>query len=150
MDSVYGTFVAVLEAFWVSRLGTPAVAGVSLVLPALWMGIFSEDFVVLADGAAYLRVVAPFYGFFGAGLMFYFASQGRSRMIWPLIGGALRFIATVGGAWWLSFHAAPLIWVFAAVSAGSMLFGAVNLAGFLLGSRSRRQRTGRVSGAIQA
>ncbi len=40
--AVYGTFVAVLEAFWVSRLGTPAVAGVSLVLPALWMGIFSE------------------------------------------------------------------------------------------------------------
>ena len=29
------TFVAVLEAYWVSRLGTEAVAGVSLVLPLL-------------------------------------------------------------------------------------------------------------------
>ena len=29
------TFVAILEAYWVSRLGTEAVAGVSLVLPIL-------------------------------------------------------------------------------------------------------------------
>jgi hypothetical protein len=37
--------------------------------------------------------------------MFYFAGQGRSEMLWPF-SGELRFIATVGGAWWLADHGA--------------------------------------------
>jgi Na+-driven multidrug efflux pump len=37
------TFVAILEAYWVSRLGTEAIAGVSLVLPILiLMGTMSN------------------------------------------------------------------------------------------------------------
>ncbi|WP_164156194.1 hypothetical protein [Sandarakinorhabdus rubra] len=38
------TFVAMLEAWWVSRLGTAAVAGVALVLPVfVLMGTMSND-----------------------------------------------------------------------------------------------------------
>lgn len=103
-------------------------------LPQLWVGLFSSDPEVLASGNAYLRVVAPFYGFFGVGLMLYFASQGRSEMLWPFIGGGLRFVGTVGGAWWLAGQGAPLEFVFAAVAAGYVLFGVVNTAGFLMGS----------------
>ena len=33
---------------------------------------------------SYLRIVGPFYGFFGAGLALYFASQGAGRLGWPL------------------------------------------------------------------
>ena len=39
---------------------------------------------MLDVGTHYLRIVGPFYGFFGVGLALYFASQGAGRMNWPL------------------------------------------------------------------
>ena len=33
----------------------------------------------------YLRAVGPFYGFFGVGLVLYFASQGAGRLLWPVL-----------------------------------------------------------------
>lgn len=98
--------------------------------PALWMGLFTKDGTVLANGAAYFRVAAPFYGFFGVGLMLYFASQGRSRMLWPFIAGAVRLLVTVTGAWLVASRGADLRWVFSCAAAGSFLFGAINLFGF--------------------
>jgi MATE family, multidrug efflux pump len=41
--------------------------------------LFSADPQVIKSGAAYLRAVGPFYGFFGLGLALYFASQGADR-----------------------------------------------------------------------
>ena len=46
--------------------------------------------------ALYLRMVGPFYGFFGLGLALYFASQGAGRLFWPLIGGFLRTFVAIG------------------------------------------------------
>lgn len=121
---------------------TESVGIVLAIAPSLWMRIFSIEPAVLSDGGNYLRVVAPFYGFLGVGLMLYFASQGRSNMSWPFIGGALRLVATVGGAWWLRAHGAPLSSVFTAVSVGSILFGAINLFGFIRGSRRAAAKPG--------
>ena len=46
----------------------------------------------------YLRIVGPFYGFFGLGLALYFASQGAGRLLWPLVAGFIRMtVAAVGG-----------------------------------------------------
>lgn len=130
-----------LFASVIAFASTEAIGLVVAAAPILWMGLFSKDPVVLADGAAYLRIAGPFYGFFGVGLMLYFASQGRSRMLWPFIGTALRLVVTLGLAWGLALKGAALPWVFAAVSVGSVVFGAVNVAGFLIDSSRRHPVT---------
>ena len=59
-----------------------------------------------------------------------FCEQGRSSMLWPFVAGALRLTVTVSGATWLARCGAPLAWIFAPVTAGALLFGAVNVIGF--------------------
>ena len=44
---------------------------------------------MIAAGSAYLRIVGPFYGFFGLGMALYFASQGAGALKWPLLGRRL-------------------------------------------------------------
>ena len=51
----------------------------------------------------YLRSVGPFYGFFGLGLVLYFASQGAGKLLWPVLANLLRLaVAALGG--WLVLH----------------------------------------------
>ena len=52
---------------------------------------------MVAAGSAYLRIVGPFYGFFGLGMALYFASQGAGALKWPLLAGVSRMIIAVGG-----------------------------------------------------
>jgi Na+-driven multidrug efflux pump len=60
--------------------------------------MFTSDPSVLAAGTMYLRIVGPFYGFFGLGLALYFASQGAGRLLWPLVSGFIRLtVAAAGG-----------------------------------------------------
>jgi putative MATE family efflux protein len=109
---------------------TETVGALLTAFPLLWMHVFTSDMSALSAGSTYLRVVAPSYGFLGVGLMLYFASQGRSSMLWPFVAGALRLTVTVSGATWLARSGAPLAWIFAPVTAGALLFGAVNVIGF--------------------
>ena len=78
---------------------TGAIGLVVALAPWLWMGLFTTEPAVLAAGSTYLRIVGPFYGFFGLGLALYFASQGAGRLAWPLIAGFLRLGIAAGGAW---------------------------------------------------
>ena len=78
---------------------TGAIGLVVALAPWLWMGLFTTEPAVLAAGNTYLRIVGPFYGFFGLGLALYFASQGAGRLAWPLIAGFLRLGIAAGGAW---------------------------------------------------
>lgn len=106
------------------------VIGVAAALfPHAWVGLFSDDPDVLAAGATYLRVVAPFYGAIGLGLILYFACQGRGKVFWPFVAGGVRLAVTAGGAWWLASQGASLAVVFVAASTGSVLFGAINAFG---------------------
>ncbi len=106
------------------------VIGVAAALfPDVWVGLFSDDPDVLAAGAIYLRVVAPFYGAIGLGLILYFACQGRGKVFWPFVAGGVRLAVTAGGAWWLASQGASLAIVFVAASVGSVLFGAINAFG---------------------
>ena len=109
---------------------TEAVGLLLALYPALWNGIFTQDVAVLSAGNAYFRVVAPFYGFIGLGLVLYFACQGRSKMAWPFAAGIARLAVTATGAWWLASTGASLATVFVAVAGGAMLFGLVNAYGF--------------------
>ena len=55
------------------------IGGSVALFPHLWVRIFSEDAEVLAIGSQYMRIVAPLYPLFGAGLALYFASQGAGQ-----------------------------------------------------------------------
>jgi hypothetical protein len=48
----------------------------------------------------YLRAVGPLYGFFGVGLVLYFASQGAGRLLWPVAANIARLAvaAVVAGS----------------------------------------------------
>jgi putative MATE family efflux protein len=80
MAFVLAEIVGVLAAIW----------------PYAWLRLFGTDEHLLHAGAAYLRVVGPFYGFFAMGFSLYFASQGAGRLKWPLTAGALRLAVYVG------------------------------------------------------
>jgi putative MATE family efflux protein len=104
---------------------TETVGLVAAIWPEAWLGLFGADPRMLETGAAYLRVVGPTYGFFGLGLSLYFASQGAGRLGWPLFGGLLRLLIAVGGGWVALHLTGSLVWVFAALAAGLVVYGVV-------------------------
>jgi Na+-driven multidrug efflux pump len=104
---------------------TEAVGLAAAIWPEAWLGLFGADPRMLETGAAYLRVVGPTYGFFGLGLSLYFASQGAGRLLWPLFGGLLRLVIAVGGGWVALHLTGSLVWVFAALAAGLVVYGVV-------------------------
>jgi Na+-driven multidrug efflux pump len=115
--------------------GAAIAAGISLAigltvaaLPALWVRIFSSDPAVLATGSLYLRVVAPFYVLFGAGMALYFASQGAGRMLLPVLANTVRlaFVAIAGAL--VVGLGGPLWALFAVIAGGIALFGALIIA----------------------
>ena len=118
-----------LRAAWVGAalVGTVAeiIGLIASLHPAGWMTFFSADPLVIAEGSRYLRIVGPVYGFFGAGMALYFASQGAGRLGWPLVAGLSRLtIATVGGA--LAFHyTRDVSFVFAALAVALCVFGSI-------------------------
>jgi len=92
-----------LRATWagaVIAFGLAGGIGVAAALfPRPWLLLFGSDPAMLDAGAQYLRTVAPFYGFFGLGLVLYFASQGAGRLLWPVLGNLLRLAVAGLGGW---------------------------------------------------
>ena len=95
--------------------------------PQAWLSLFGDDATMNAVGAQYLRIVGPFYGFFGVGLSLYFASQGAGRVGWAMGRRLLRVaVAALGGL-------AVVRWVrvstgvFAALAAGLAIYGVLNI-----------------------
>jgi putative MATE family efflux protein len=82
-------------------LSAGAMACVSLVAigaPGLWMGLFSGDTKILADGALYLAIVGLAYPFV-AGTLLNSAFQSTRQPQWPLAGMASRLAVVVLGGW---------------------------------------------------
>jgi Na+-driven multidrug efflux pump len=117
---------------------TEAIGVLVAIFPTAWLGLFSSDPNVLATGARYLRIVGPFYGAMGLGMLLYFASQGAGRVLWPVLAGTLRLVIAALFGWlavaWLGFGEPAL---FALVAAAAAAFGAVNAASMLLGAWGR-------------
>ena len=63
---------------------TGAIGLAAALFPHAWLSLFGDDATMIAVGAQYLRIVGPFYGFFGVGLSLYFASQGAGRVGWAM------------------------------------------------------------------
>jgi putative MATE family efflux protein len=120
---------------------TGAIGLLAALFPHAWLGLFTTDPTVLAAGTQYLRIVGPFYGFFGAGLALYFASQGAGRLLWPLLAGFARLTIAGAGGWlatrWLG---ADLPGLYAAMATGLVGLGVMNAAAIRLGAWSARGR----------
>jgi putative MATE family efflux protein len=91
-----------LKAAWIGgAIGfamTETVGIAAALWPAAWLALFDTDPAMLRTGSLYLQYVGPFYGFFGLGLVLYFASQGAGRMAWPIIAQTSRLVVAIGGS----------------------------------------------------
>jgi putative MATE family efflux protein len=105
---------------------TETIGVLAALFPHVWIGIFSSDPNVVAAGSSYLRVVAPFYGFVGLGMLLYFAGQGAGHVTWPVLAGTLRLIIVAVGGWFaIKVYQGNLSSLFVAVAAASVTFGTV-------------------------
>ena len=131
---------------WVAAVVAMAVTEVvGLMAAALardWIAAFTGDPAVVEVGTRYMHIVGPCYGAVGLGLTLYFAEQGRARMGWPFLAGLTRLGTAAGGGLLLAHHDASIGAVFAAVAAGTLLYGALNLAGMRRASLHRRGGAG--------
>ena len=103
---------------------TETVGLVAAIFPLSWLELFGHDPLMLATGVAYLHRVGPVYGFFGLGLSLYFASQGAGQLRWPLITATARMLIAGGGGWLALRLTGQVNWIFAAVAAGLVVYGA--------------------------
>ena len=117
---------------------TEAIGLAAATWPQAWLGLFGDDPRMSETGSAYLRIVGPAYGFFGLGLSLYFASQGAGRLMWPILAGLLRLVVAVLGGWIALRLTGSLAWVFAALSLGLVLYGALLAAMVASGAWFRR------------
>jgi Na+-driven multidrug efflux pump len=132
---------------WVGAAMAAAVTGTigvaAALFPLAWLSLFTADAEVLATGTRYLQIVGPCYGFFGAGLALYFASQGAGRLLWPLLAGFTRLAVAAAGGWLVSaWLGAGLTGLFAAMASALVIFGSINVAAVHLGAwRAAGRRT---------
>lgn len=109
---------------WLGAAFAEAVGLAAAFVPGRWLGLFSHDAAVVAVGSLYLRTVAPCYGFFGAGLMLYFASQGAGNVTGPFVAGSVRLLVAAGLGWLaVAYFNVGLGGLFALVAFASVLFG---------------------------
>jgi MATE family, multidrug efflux pump len=110
---------------WICFALTEAIGLAAALFPAAWLSLFDRDPAMIAAGSAYLRVVGPFYGFFGLGMALYFASQGAGALQWPVLAGFSRMVIAVGGGLLLLRWVGNLMAVYAALAAGLAAFGLI-------------------------
>ena len=103
---------------------TEAIGLAGAAFPGAWLALFGSDPTMNAVGAEYLRVVGPFYGYFGMALALSFASQGAGRLGWPLLAALLRVTIAAGGGY-LAMRAAGLTGLFLALGLALAAFGLV-------------------------
>jgi putative MATE family efflux protein len=105
---------------------TGAIGIAAALYPQAWLSLFGDDATMNAVGAQYLRIVGPFYAFFGVGLSLYFASQGAGRVGWPVGASLLRVaVAAIGGFAMMRLGTGSA-GVFAALATGLAIYGVLN------------------------
>ena len=118
-----------LRATWIGAAMafalTESIGLAAAAFPQAWLSLFGADPAMLEAGTLYLRAVGPLYGFFGVGLVLYFASQGAGRLLWPVAGNVARLaVAAIGG--WLAIRCGGgLAQVFMAQAAALVVYGIV-------------------------
>ncbi|MBS0340304.1 MAG: MATE family efflux transporter [Proteobacteria bacterium] len=116
-----------MHAAWVGALMafamTEAIGLAAAIFPQQWLLLFGHDPAMLEAGTQYLRAVGPLYGFFGVGLVLYFASQGAGRLLWPVLGNLARLVVAAAGGWLALQWGGSLVHVFIAQGAALLVYG---------------------------
>lgn len=127
-----------LRVAWTGAAAAGALTGTigltAAVFPQAWLSLFGNDALMIDVGSRYLRIVGPFYGFFGVGLGLYFASQGAGRLGWPLIAAGLRVAIAITGGWIVLRVSGGIDGVFLALGLALAVFGTVNAAAVACGA----------------
>ena len=105
---------------------TEAIGVAAACFPAAWLSLFDTDPAMIAAGSRYLQIVGPFYGFFGLGLVLFFASQGAGKLLWPVIGNVGRLVIAAAGGILAVRLGGNLGIVFAAQAAAMVVYGVIN------------------------
>ncbi|WP_395703870.1 MATE family efflux transporter [Aquabacterium sp.] len=120
-----------LRAAWTGALlaflMTEAIGLWAAAFPQAWLRLFTQDPQIIEAGAVYLRAVGPVYGFFGLGLVLYFASQGAGRLMWPVVGNIARLAVAAAGGWLALRAGGGLTALFVAQAAALMVYGLLNV-----------------------
>jgi putative MATE family efflux protein len=119
---------------------TEAIGISAAIWPNVWLSLFGSTPDMLRAGSTYLRIVGPFYGFYGFGFALYFASQGAGRLLWPLFAGLLRLIIAAGGGWFALHFTGSLSWLFTALALGLVAYGIVIPISILRGGWTRNRQ----------
>ncbi|MGH6638365.1 MAG: MATE family efflux transporter, partial [Polaromonas sp.] len=118
-----------LRATWIGAAMaftlTEAIGLAAAAFPRAWLSLFGTDPAMLEAGSLYLRAVGPLYGFFGVGLVLYFASQGAGRLLWPVAGNIARLVVAALGGWLAIRWGGGLAQVFMAQGAALVVYGVV-------------------------
>jgi Na+-driven multidrug efflux pump len=118
-----------LRATWIGAamaFGLTASIGLTAALfPRAWLSLFGSDPAMIEAGTLYLRTVGPLYGFFGLGLVLYFASQGAGRLFWPVLGNLARLLVAAVGGWLAIRWGGSLAQMFVAQGLALVVYGVV-------------------------
>ncbi|RYY78876.1 MAG: MATE family efflux transporter, partial [Comamonadaceae bacterium] len=104
---------------------TETIGIAAALFPRPWLRLFGNDPAMLDTGAQYLQAVGPLYGFFGVGLVLYFASQGAGRLLWPVIGNLSRLAVAGVGGWLVLRWSGQLAHVFVVQGIAMVVYGVV-------------------------
>jgi Na+-driven multidrug efflux pump len=113
---------------------TEIIGILAALFPEQWLTLFSAEPNMITVGSAYLRTLAPFYGFFGLGLALYFASQGVGRMFWPILSAAIRLVVALGGGWYGLHFNGTSDGIFGALATSMVFYGTVIAAAVRFGA----------------
>ena len=105
---------------------TEAIGLWAAAFPHAWLSLFNSDPAMLEAGTEYLHAVGPLYGFFGLGLILYFASQGAGRLLWPVLGNIARLVVAASGGWLALQWGGGLTQVFIAQGMALAVYGLIN------------------------
>lgn len=121
-----------LRATWIGAAMaftlTEAIGLTAAAFPHAWLSLFGTDPAMLEAGTLYLRAVGPFYGFFGVGLVLYFASQGAGRLFWPVGGNIARLLVAAVGGWLAIRWGGGLAQVFLVQGVALVVYGVLTAA----------------------
>ncbi|HSV61329.1 MAG TPA: MATE family efflux transporter [Variovorax sp.] len=116
-----------LRAAWVGAAMafavTETIGLAAAFFPRQWLMLFGDDPAMLEAGTQYLQAVGPLYGFFGVGLVLYFASQGAGRLLWPVLGNLARLAVAALGGWLALRWGGALVHVFLAQGVALVAYG---------------------------
>jgi putative MATE family efflux protein len=127
-----GLAARALQATWIGAAlaiaMTETVGLVAAAYPEAWLTLFDRDPAMLAAGTRYLHVVGPAYGFFGLGLVLFFASQGAGRLRWPVLGNVARLMVAALGGWLALRSGGGLKSLFMTQAGALVVYGLINAA----------------------